>query len=54
MSLEALLVLLFTAFAVPVTCLLVCIGQLVRGMIRGRGTQRILRERRRSYDTAFR
>jgi hypothetical protein len=48
-AVETLLALLFTVFAVPGACLLVCIVQVVRGMIRGSSAQRQHRVRRREY-----
>ena len=42
-SLEALLVLLFTVFAVPGACFLICLVQVVRGVFRGYRVRRSYR-----------
>jgi hypothetical protein len=50
MSIQAFFVLLFVVFAVPLSCLIVCIVQVIRGMCRGYRTQRIRRERDREFN----
>ena len=46
--------LLFFVFFVPISCLVLCMIQLVRGLLRGGSVQRQHRLRRREYDRAFR
>lgn len=49
MASSTLCALLFTVFAVPGGCLLVCIVQVVRGMRRGYRTQRVRRIEYRNW-----
>jgi hypothetical protein len=50
MSLEALLVLLFTVFAVPGACFLVLLGAFIRALYRGWCNQRSHRLMLRAYE----
>ena len=46
--------LLFVVFFVPISCLVLCLIQVGRGMYYGHHNRKAQRMRRRSYDTAFR